>query len=213
MKIYDLTLTLKDEMPTYPGDPGFQRRVVSSLEAGGSSEVSVIEMGSHTGTHIDLPAHMVKGGKRLTDIATEIFIGPARVVDMRGASGHIEADSLKELDLKDVRRVLFRTKNSSRFASATSFDKDAVALTGPAAEYLAGLRIKLVGIDGLSIDRYKSGTHPAHLPLLRAGIIILEGLNLDGVPAGDYQLICAPLKVANAEGAPARVFLVEPFLS
>lgn len=207
MKIYDVTLPMHDAMVAYAGDPSFSRRVVSSLETGHSSEVSVLTMGSHSGTHIDASAHMLRGGARLDEIPLDALLGKARVFDMRRISGHIGARHLNKLSWRGVKRVLFRTSNSARWKTLAAFDENFAALEGDAAEFLVGRGVKLVGVDGLSVDRFKSGTHPAHLPLLKAGIVVVEGLNLDGVPAGNYQLFCGPLKVADGEGAPARMFL------
>lgn len=209
MKIFDVTVPIKEGMVSYPGDPVFRRRVVSSFEKGDSFESAVLEMGSHTGTHIDVSAHMVKGSKRLDDVPLQTFIGPARVFDMQSVSGLIQAADLKNLQWKNVERVLFKTKNSAKWSSAKSVDKGAVALSGDAAKFLVEKKIKLVGIDGLSIDKFGEKAHPAHIQLLRAGIIIIEGLDLSAVSPGDYDLICAPLKVAGGDGAPVRVFLTQ----
>ncbi|HPQ81979.1 MAG TPA: cyclase family protein [bacterium] len=207
MKIYDVTLSLRDGMPTYPGDPPFSRRTAATIEEGASSEVGIIETGAHAGTHIDAPAHMMKGGGRLESIRPEALIGPARVFDMRRIKGHIDARHLEALNWRGVKRVLFRTKNSARHAKAKAFDPGFVALTGDAAEFLASKRLLLVGVDGPSVDRFRSGTHPAHMPLLGAGVVLLEGLDLSRVPAGTYNLFCGPIKIEGGEGAPARVFL------
>lgn len=209
MKIYDISLPLHDHMIVYPGDPQFKLHCVSSIEDGSSSKVSVIEMGSHTGTHIDAPAHMLSGGASIDALPLNVLVGPTRVIDMRRINGHIEARQLDRLNWQGVKRVLFKTRNSARWGSEACFDKGFVALTGDAAGFLVSKKVTLVGVDGLSVDRFKSGNHPAHMELLKAGIVIVEGLNLDGVPAGNYTLLCAPLSIANADGAPARVFLIK----
>lgn len=208
MRMYDVTLPMHGEMPVYPGDPPFSRRAVSSLAAGGGSEVSLLTMGSHAGTHVDAPAHMISGGGAVDAISPDVLIGPARVVDLRRAGGHIEARHLEKLPWRGVSRVLFRTRNSARWAGGRGFDEDFIALTGDAAEFLVRKRVRLVGVDGPSVDRFRSGTHPSHLKLLAAGIVIVEGMNLDGVPAGRCTLFCGPLNISGADGAPARVFLI-----
>lgn len=207
MRIFDVTLPMHDAMVVYHGDPPFSRCVASSLETGASSEVSILAMGSHTGTHVDVPAHMLRGGARLDDIPLDCLVGPVRVIDLRRIPGHIEARHLRRLVRKGVKRVLFRTKNSARWKILRAFDAGFVALSGDAAEFLVEKGVRLVGVDGLSVDRAGSGTHPAHRALLGAGIVVVEGLNLDGVPAGRYQLFCGPLRVARGDGAPARVLL------
>lgn len=207
MKIYDVTLSLYDGMPGYPGDPPFRRRVAAAIGEGGSSEVGLIETGAHAGTHVDAPAHMIRGGARLDDIPLAALLGPASVFDLRRIEGHIEARHLKRLRWRGVKRALFRTRNSDGHAKSRRFDPSFVALTGDAAEFLAGRGLLLVGVDGPSVDRFKSGNHPAHMPLLCAGVVVVEGLNLAGVPVGRYNLFCGPMKIAGGEGAPARVIL------
>lgn len=209
MKIFDITLDLKEGMVSWPGDPPFKRSIISALEAGKSSEVSLITMGSHAGTHIDAPSHKVRGGATLSEIPIDALLGDALVCDMtRIGDRHIEEGDLEALDLAGCERIIFKTRNSANWATAKSFDQSFCALTGGAAEYLVLKGMKLVGVDGLSVDRYKSGTSPAHMPLLTAGVVVVEGLNLDGVPAGLYQLFCGPMKLAGGDGAPARVFLI-----
>lgn len=210
MKIYDITLPLREGMPAYPGDPPFRRRTASTMEAGDSSEVGVIETGCHAGTHVDAPAHMIRGGARLDDLPLEALVGSVRVFDLRRVKGHVDARHLERLSWRGVKRALFRTRNAARNAKATAFDPDFVALTGDAAVFLAEKKLLLIGVDGPSVDRFHSGTHPAHLPLLTANVVIVENLNLDGIPAGNYQLFCGPMKIAGGDGAPARVLLVKP---
>lgn len=209
MKILDITLLLKEGMRTYPGDPAFQRRVVSSLKDGDFSEVSLISFGSHTGTHVDVPAHMIDGGPYVEEIPLDVLIGPACVCDLTQVEGLIEPCHFSEIDFKGVERILFCTRNSVSQNLPGEFDENFCALSGDAAEFLVEKGMKLVGIDGLSVDRFKSGTHPAHMALLGAGVVVIEGLNLYGVMPGKYDLICAPLKIYAGDGAPARVFLVK----
>lgn len=209
MHIYDVTVEMERGMPVYPGTPEFKIEQVSSIAKGASTNQFMLTMGSHTGTHIDSPGHITDGLPGVEDISPDSLIGPARLVYLP-FNRHIDVADLKSLEWKGVLRVLFRTPNSDLWEKGeTAFNKDFFALTGPAAEFLAGLRLKLVGVDYLSVDRFKSGTHPAHHALLDAGITVVEGLNLAKVPAGDYELFCGPLRISGSDGAPARVFLVK----
>ena len=210
MRIYDVTLPLCDGMPGYPGDPPFRRRTVSTIEAGDASEVGVIETGCHAGTHIDAPAHLIRGGRRLDDIPLKMLVGPARVFDLSRIAGHIGAKRLARLPWRGVRRALFRTRNSGCCARAETFDPGFVAFADDVAEFLAEKKLLLVGIDGPSVDPFGSGALPVHRALFAANVAVVENLNLEGVPAGTYTLFCGPMKIAGGEGAPARVLLTRP---
>lgn len=210
MKIFDITLDLKPGMILYPGSPEFRIEQHASIIKGGSTNSSLLIMGTHTGTHVDAPAHIFDGLGGVECLPDESLIGPCQVVYLP-FNRHIEVADLKPLKWKGVLRVLFRTPNSDRWAAGDDqgqFHEQFVALTGEAAKFLVGAGLKLVGVDGLSVDRFKSGNHPAHSALLEGGVTIVEGLNLAGIAAGDYELFCGPLKLAGADGAPSRVFLV-----
>jgi len=156
---------------------------------------------------VDAPGHVVEGAGGVETIPPEALLGPARVMHVMTGQ-HIEKGDL-EGRLLGAKRVLFRTANSDGRVLAGQFDRSFSALGASGAEYLARLKMLLVGVDYLSVDRFKSGTHPAHSALIGAGVTILEGLNLAGVPEGDYELFCGPLLIPGADGAPARVFLIE----
>ncbi|MFO8009065.1 MAG: cyclase family protein [Candidatus Brocadiia bacterium] len=206
MRIYDVSVTLRDGMPIYPGDEGYRRDLVSSIEWGDSANNSVLHMGAHTGTHLDAPWHMGVGEQRVDQIPPATLIGPARVVEIRNRTC-IERAELEECDWDGVERALLKTANSGRLRGEAEFDPEFIYLTGEGAEFLAGLGLTLVGVDYLSVDRLHSGTHPAHLALMEAGVVVVEGLDLADVPPGDYELFCAPLKIGGGDGAPARAFL------
>ena len=206
--IYDLTLDLRPCIPVYPGNPEFRFDPVSRIASGGSSNGSLISMGTHTGTHVDAPFHIYSDRGGVETLPLDHLIGPARVVHTGVDGRPVAARDLERLNWTGVERVLLQTANSDRWATATAFDKDFVGLTGDAAELLAARKIKLVGVDYLSVDRFRSGTHPAHHALIDAGVTILEGITLAGVPAGDYELVVGALKIPGSDGAPARVFLI-----
>jgi len=210
MAIYDVSVPITPVTPVYPGDPGIEIQQWSALARGDSSNVSFLHLGAHTATHVDAPAHFIEGGNKISSLSLEVLIGPARVIEVPVAMMEIDVAFLGELDLDSVTRILFKTRNSAFWSeSGAVFHRDFTYLTADAAEALVEKGVRLVGIDYLSIEKFKSGTHPTHLSLLSRGVVILEGLNLQNVPAGDYELICLPLLIAagTGDGAPARTVL------
>lgn len=209
MKYFDLTVALSQEIPVYPGDPPFQRKILADVETGDVCTVSHLCFGSHTGTHVDPPAHFVAGGKKLDELSLEVLIGKARVVELAEAET-ITREMISNAGLEGVERVVFKTSNSKLWAdSEIGFTTEFVYLETDAAELLVELGVKLVGIDYLSVEKFKFDEPTTHYALLRNDVVIIEGLNLTGVPAGDYELICLPMKVKGGDGAPARVVLRE----
>jgi len=208
MKIYDVTLDLTPGIPVYPKNPEFKFDPVSRIAQGASSNGSLITMGTHTGTHVDAPFHIYDGKGGVETLPLDHLAGKARVVHTGVTDRHVEERDLAGLDWAGVERVLLHTANSDRWATATAFNEAFVGLAGDGAAFLAAKKIKLVGVDYLSVDRFRSGTHPAHHALIDAGVTILEGVNLAGVPAGDYQLFVGALKIPGSDGSPARVFLI-----
>lgn len=207
MPTYDITVPIQPGMPIYEGDPAVEIAAWSALAKGDSSNVSFLHFGAHTGTHVDAPAHFIKDAGRVDALPLEVLIGPARVVRVPDDLGEIDPNFISGANLGGVERVLFHTRNSSFWSEG--FRKDFTHLLPEAAEMLVGMGIKLVGTDYLSIEKFHSGHHRTHLALLSRNVVIVEGLNLSAVPAGDYELICLPLKIAAGagDGAPARVVL------
>lgn len=206
MKIYDVSLAIKEDMPVWPGQPRVKISRLSTVDKD-KAMVSKLSFSSHTGTHVDAPAHFLKKGKAVDKLPLDKLIGPARVVDLRFVKREITAGDLAAILPKRDKRVLFKTKNS-RFLLQPSFKSDYVYLSLRAAKYLVSQKIALVGIDYLGIEKKGNPGHPVHKTLLSHGIIIVEGLYLDKVPAGEYMLYCLPLNVVGSEAAPARVILV-----
>jgi arylformamidase len=206
--IYDISVPIRNSMHVWPSDPPVQLESHSHLARDESHTILVtsINCGSHTGTHLDAPSHMVEGGKTLSDVPLEQLVGPARVVEVGGVRS-IRKEDLDELSWEGVERVLFKTDNSSHWQD-DRFYEEFVYLEPEAAQVLADQGVRLVGIDYLSIDRYRSESHPTHFVLLAKSIVILEGLNLEGVPAGDYQLVALPIKLQQGDGAPVRAILM-----
>ncbi|MDX6611599.1 MAG: arylformamidase [Blastocatellia bacterium] len=210
MHIYDVSVPIGAHTPVYPGDPGIDIQPWKALANGDSANVSSLHFGAHTATHVDAPAHFINGGAGVANLPLDVLIGPARVVETPPEMKEIDHDFVSGLDLQSVTRLLFKTRNSSFwYESNETFRTDFTYLTHPAAELLIAKGIRLVGIDYLSIEKFKSERHETHLALLDNGIVILEGLNLSEVSGGDYELICLPLLVAAGagDGAPARTVL------
>jgi arylformamidase len=210
MPIYDITVSIQTGMPVYEGDPGIEIQAWSSLAKGDSANVSFLHFGAHTGTHVDAPAHFIQDARRIDALSLETLIGPARVIRVPDELTEINLDFLAQCDLQDVERVLFHTRNSQFWNEG--FRKDFTHLAPEAAEKLAAMGVKLVGTDYLSIEKFHSGHHRTHLALLSKNVVIVEGLNLADIPAGDYELICLPLKIrgGDGDGAPARAVLRSP---
>jgi len=183
-RLIDVTLPMSNGPRSLPGDPPF-------------------ELG-HMGTHVDAPAHFLKGGATVDQLPLEILVGKARVLEVPGVETIARKD-LEKADLRDDIRLLLKTRMSAQ-ARGDSRHDDSVALSEDAATYLVQAGIKLVGFDDLSID--PRGTDPkAHQVLLGAGVIVVEGLDLAQVEPGDYDMTCLPLRLVAADGAPARVVL------
>jgi arylformamidase len=210
MKFYDITVPFSTELPVYPGDPAVQISQVASLAAGDICTVSHLSFGSHTGTHVDPPAHFVAGTATLDQLPLEVLIGLARVVDV-GEINAIDVAAIEKAKLTGVERVLFKTRNSRLWQQGThEFDRDFVYLETNAAERLVEMGVRLVGIDYLSIEKFNFDQPTTHYTLLGNNVVVVEGLDLSEVEAGDYELICLPMKIKNGDGGPARVILREP---
>jgi len=201
MEIIDISVPIRSGMVTYPGDPEVQLTRWASISDGSLANLTRLDFGVHSGTHVDAPVHFFDGAPAAESLPLDALVGPARVVDATAVGSKLDAAALAGLDLGGAERVLFKTRNSELWARA-SFADDFVSLTEDAAQELIRRGVRLVGIDYLSI-----GDEAAHLALLGAGVVTIEGLDLRQIEPGDYELICAPLKLVGSDGAPARVLL------
>lgn len=211
MKIYDITVPISSETPIYKGDPGVEITAFKSISEGSTANVSQISMGMHTATHVDAPNHFIDGAKRVHELAPEKLIGACRVVAV--SEDVIAIDPEHVGDLSGVERVLFKTRNSAFWATPEDgFRSDFTYITPATARLLVDNGIVLVGIDYLSIEKSGSPGHPVHITLLENEVVILEGVDLRQVAAGEYELVCMPLKYdgGKGDGAPARTMLREP---
>ncbi len=205
MPIYDLTLPLSPELAVWPGDAPVEIDRSAGLPA-----VSRLAFGSHSGTHVDPPAHFLEGGMTVDRLPLELLVGPAWLAQV-DEGGTVTAAALEAAAIPPgIERLLLRTRNSDRPPAKHGFDPDFSALAPDAADWLNRRGVRLVGIDAPSIEPYDSPAHAVHNTLLGAGVIIVEGLLLAGVPAGAYTLICLPLRIEHGDGAPARVLLLDP---
>lgn len=195
-------------MPFYPGDPGAEIKPARQICDGAIANLSLLKLGSHSGTHIDAPHHFFDGGKTVDRLSLETLVGPVRVLDLTGIESTIDREQLESSGLEGVTRLLLKTSNSGLWSSP-DFSEDYVSLSGPAADYLVNLGIVLLGIDYLSIEQFKSEDYHVHHALLGAGVVVLEGIDLGRVEAGDYELVCLPLKIRGGDGAPARAILID----
>jgi len=204
VKIVDISLSLTSSMPIWPGSVGFHLAWINRLEQGHHCNNSSISCNTHLGTHLDAPLHFIRDGLSVDRLPLDVLIGPCQVVHFPDKS-QITSNDLTPLDLpQNTSRLLLRTDNSNLWAgSRTDFEENFVALTADAARWIVKNNIRLVGNDYLSIGSYREGVD-THQILLEAGVIILEGLKLHGVAPDKYELICLPIKIAGAEGAPAR---------
>lgn len=206
MKIYDISVELYNKMLKWPSDPEIKFEAFSSIKNGGKANVTNIKCGSHSGTHIDAPYHFILKGKGIDKIKLDSLIGDAWVREIH--SDKIKLSDIQNVDYKKYKRILFKTKNS-RLLKNNKFYPNYVYLDYPAAEFLVKQKIKLVGIDYLSIERYKSKDHKVHQILLKNNVVIIETLDLSKVKEGEYFLLALPIKIRGGDGAPARVVLIK----
>jgi arylformamidase len=187
-------------MVIYPGDPDVRLERASSIANGDAANVSRLDFGVHSGTHVDAPVHFIEGAGGVETIPVDVLVGPARVLDLTAVRGDIGAADLEPHDLTE--RILLKTTNSQLWARA-EYVEDHVSLAADGARLLVERGVRLVGIDYLSI-----GGPECHRTLLEARVVPLESLDLSGVARGDYLLACGALLVAGSDGGPARVLLV-----
>jgi arylformamidase len=212
MKIYDVSLVIRPDMVTWPGEPAPRIEPLRRIAKGDTANVSVVTISDHAGTHVDPPLHFLEGGNTGDKLPIDPLIGPCTVVAFDGP-GHVSSGWLDRAKLPTkTERILFKTPNSARWGDPTAtFTRDFTTINASAATWCVAHGIKLVGIDYLSIEPQgpeKEG-YPVHKTLLRANVVIIEGLDLRAIRPGNYELVCAPLKIKDGDGAPARVFLIE----
>ncbi|MDA8401384.1 MAG: cyclase family protein [Deltaproteobacteria bacterium] len=203
----DVSMDIEDGMLHWPSDPEVEIDDYSDIKKGAASNNSKITCGVHTGTHMDAPRHFIDDGAGVDKFNLNTLIGQCRVIDVPVDISPISKEFLEPINIKNGDRILFKTKNSEWINNgARNFHTDYVCVNPEAAKYMVEKGVILVGIDYLSVEGYHVG-HDTHKTLLGAGVIVIEGLNLFNVSAGDYKLIALPVKIKDSNGAPARVIL------
>jgi arylformamidase len=204
VKLIDVTVPIRNGMPVYDRNPEVHLERARSITDGDTVNISRLDFGVHTGTHVDAPVHFIEGGEGTEAIDTAILVGEAHVVDATRLHADIDAEALATLDLpRGAERLIFKTPNSELW-NRDSFSRDFIRFVESGARTLVEARVRLVGIDYLSV-----GDEGAHRVFLGNGVVPLEGLDLRGVDPGRYRLYCLPLKLVGSDGAPARA-LLEP---
>lgn len=203
MKIIDISQEIRPNMIVYPGDPVFHSRSVSNFKRGDICEVTELTLGSHCGTHVDAPLHMVPGGAPLESLPLDCFIGPCRVLTI--ASPIISEKQLLDFDVQAGERILLRTDPQGKYLRNSRFNPSVLSMR--AAQLLVERRVKLVGIDAPTVENMELCDGEVHRLLLGAGIALLEGLCLQDVTQEHYMLSALPLRLTGENGAPCRAVL------
>ncbi|GMN02246.1 arylformamidase [Erythrobacter sp. MTPC3] len=203
-RIWDISQQLRPDLPVWPGDTAFQQARTWQMEEGSPVNVSAITLSTHSGAHADAPLHYSQTAPDIASVTLEPYLGECLVIDARDAGAEIEIADLPHLRSAD--RVLFRTFETF---PKDDWDADTIAIAPETIEWLAVQGVKLVGIDGPSIDPQSSKDMLAHKAVLKHDIRVLEGLVLDDVPEGRYELIALPLAIAGGDASPVRAILRE----
>ncbi len=206
MRVIDISVPNGPGQHVYPGDPEPRIESVRQIRNGDVANLSLLTMGSHTGTHVDAPYHFIADGARLGQVAMNRMVGEALVADLRGRAS-IDAAALRDVPLRRGDILLCLTDNSAKWAQPV-FQRDFTYITKDAADVLVEAGVRAVGIDYLSIEQFGSPDFPVHHRLLGADVFVIEGLDLGAVTPGRYTLVCLPLKFPELDGAPARAVLL-----
>ncbi|WP_226643797.1 arylformamidase [Mesobacillus subterraneus] len=199
----DISQVLNDKIPVWPGDTPFEYKVSWGMEESGSVNVGQVTMSTHTGTHIDAPFHFESDGKKVIDLDFNLYIGPAMVIQVPKPES-IGIKNLEGIELQGVKRLLIRTDS---WTDKTVFPESIPHIEPELAAYLAEKGVQLLGLDLPSVDPLDSKELPAHHELNSHGIHILEGLVLNKIEPGEYELAALPLPLEQADGSPVRAVI------
>jgi arylformamidase len=202
----DISVPVRNGMVHWPGDPDFHIERATDQEKGDVATVSRMALGVHTGTHMDAPLHFIRHAASIDTMPLDATVGRARVIGIRDRKS-IGREELVSHGISAGERILFKTANSEHSWDSDRFDEEFVFISRDGARYLAECGVRAVGVDYLSVGGYREDGVETHEALLGAGIWIIEGLNLKGIEPGEYELVCLPLRLIGAEGAPARAIL------
>ena len=205
MRIWDISPTIGPGFPVFPGDTAFSQRWTWTLAPGCPVNVSEIRLSPHTGSHTDAPLHYAADGASIADVPLTAYLGPCRVIHAIGVGARIEPEHTERRLSGSPARVLFRTYRTT----PPHWDSGFTAVAPQTIDLLHRHGARLIGIDTPSLDPEQSKTLDAHQRVRAHGIAILEGVVLDDVPEGDYELIALPLKIAGCDASPVRAVLRE----
>lgn len=208
MRVIDISVTLRDGLAAWPGEDNWRFEAVHRIAEGGPANVSRITMGVHTGTHVDAPWHFGDGTRTVESLPLDCLVTRARVIDLTHVERAIGRRDL-EPHLAGTTAVVCKTRNSGSLERLEPFNEDFIHLDAGAADCLVERGIRTVGVDYLSVEGFHVPNAPVHHRLLGADVCIVEGLDLSRVAPGDYLLVVLPLKLAGADGAPARAVLID----
>ncbi len=205
MRLWDISPAIGPGFPVFPGDTAFSQRWTWTLAPGCPVNVSEITLSPHTGSHTDAPLHYDSAGASIADVPLATYLGPCRVIHAIGVGALIEPRHAEKHLTASPPRVLFRTYRNA----PTHWDSKFTAIAPPTIDLLHQHGVRLIGIDTPSLDPEHSKTLDAHQRVRAHGMAILEGIVLDVVPAGDYELIALPLKIAGCDASPVRAVMRE----
>ena len=202
----DVSMPIDGDLLVWPGNPTIQLSESQRIARGDASNVSELRIGTHSGTHVDPPVHFVEGATGVDRVPLDVLIGPCWVADVTGRRGTLGAGDLDALGVPaGTDRLLLRTDNSELWRTMpTKFPESFTSIGADAAGWIVARGIRLVGIDFLGIEARGALGHPTHVELLSNGVVIVEGLNLGQVTAGEHDLVVLPLRIVDGDGGPAR---------
>ena len=211
MQWIDITAPLSANTPVFPGDAPIQLDFLKQFKNGDPLTLSKFTMGAHSGTHVDAPLHFIPNGKTLDQIPLSTFIGPVRIIDCSPNALAVDAAELNKHQWRGAKRIFFRTRNSrNHWMRDSQFHPDFTYVAPDAAQLLADAGVELVGIDYISMEKFKAEQPQTHRILLGKDIPIIEGLDLQDVTPGDYELMLLPIRVMGHEAAPVRALIRKP---
>jgi arylformamidase len=204
-KVYDVSVNIKNDMLSFPGDTLTRKEKTNEINKDGY-KLSNISFSVHVGTHVDAPSHFIENGKNINDIKLDYFMGKAQVIEIKNKQ-KITKEELTNLEINSE-KILFKTKNSS-YLKENEFYKDFIYLTLKGAKYLVEKGVRFIGIDYITIEELGTTNFDVHNFLLKNEVIILEGIDLSEINPGIYNLTALPLKLNDCEASPVRAILTE----
>jgi arylformamidase len=206
LRLWDISQPLRPDIPVWPGDGPFEERRTVAMGPDCPFNLTRIALSTHTGSHADGPLHYDAGGAPIGEVDPWAYVGPAQLMTVSPCDGRVLAGGVVDRLVPGVRRLLLRTFEAFPMQAWRS---DFAGLEPALIDAIADRGCVLIGVDAPSLDPETSKTMDAHAAVARRGLRILEGLVFDGVEDGLYELIAAPLRLANADASPVRALLRE----